>query len=67
MSELVGGVSGVSSALVSVTSDDTSDMVSSRFAGGELGEMSAPAPTAAGLDDRVGEMGAGGSGEETSL
>jgi hypothetical protein len=52
--------------LVSVRTNSTSGVASSRFAGGEVGEMSAPTPTAAGLDDHVGERGEGGSGEETS-
>ena len=64
----VGGISGVVFALVSVASDDTSGKVASGCAGDEVGEMSAPAPTAAGLDDgRKDEVKAGGSGDGASL
>lgn len=46
---IMSGVIGVFSALGSVTSDGTSDIVSSGFARSELGERTAPAPTAAGF------------------
>ena len=47
--EAMSGVLGFSSALASASSDDTSDIVASGFAGGGLEGMLAPAPTAAGF------------------